>query len=326
MHYPTDLTLLYDAMRKVITLTGRLCEERGVSGFRKQHYLVRKVRRHGRRLAKAIRAVGQGRKSDRVPVLEKKKRRVCRGYLHDVGSILDRAAALLETLQSMGDVQDQKIRTIGRFMMHGRRLMDQIRRRVLFGEKIPQDEKIFSVFEEHTEWINKGKAGVPQELGVKVAIMEDQYGFLLHHRVMQKEEDVDVLLPMLEAVTQRYPNVVSCSADKGFYSATNKERAKDLVARVIIPKKGKLSQEEQGEESEEAFRRERRKRSAVESAIHALENHGLDRCPDHGIEGFRRYVSLAVVARNLQIIGNILLKRELRTLQRRQRKTREKAA
>ncbi len=56
--------------------------------------------------------------------------------------------------------------------------------------------------------------------------------------------------------------------------------------------------------------------SAVESSTNALENHGLDRCKDHGLHGFKRYVGLAVVARNMQIIGHIIRQRELARLQR----------
>jgi hypothetical protein len=50
--------------------------------------------------------------------------------------------------------------------------------------------------------------------------------------------------------------------------------------------------------------------SAVEPAINALEVHGLDRCPDHGIKGFKRYVALAVMARNIQKLGAELRKQE----------------
>jgi transposase, IS5 family len=48
----------------------------------------------------------------------------------------------------------------------------------------------------------------------------------------------------------------------------------------------------------------------VESAINALEAHGLDRCPDHAIDGFKRYVGLAVVARNIQRLGAIVREQE----------------
>lgn len=55
----------------------------------------------------------------------------------------------------------------------------------------------------------------------------------------------------------------------------------------------------------------RRAHSAVESAINALEMHGLDKCLDHGITGFKRYVALAVVTRNIHRFGDTLWQREL---------------
>ncbi len=64
-------------------------------------------------------------------------------------------------------------------------------------------------------------------------------------------------------------------------------------------------------ENSEEFREARRKHSAVESSINALENHGLDRCRDYGLHGFKRYVGLAVLARNIQVIGHILREKEL---------------
>ena len=64
-------------------------------------------------------------------------------------------------------------------------------------------------------------------------------------------------------------------------------------------------------EQADAFARARRAHSGVESAINAQEVHGLDRCPDHGINGFKRYVALAVLARNIHRIGAILWQHEL---------------
>ncbi|MEA1866937.1 MAG: ISNCY family transposase, partial [Thermodesulfobacteriota bacterium] len=74
----------------------------------------------------------------------------------------------------------------------------------------------------------------------------------------------------------------------------------------------------------EEFIQARRKHSAVESSINALENHGLDRCLDHGINGFKRYVALAVVARNIQIIGHILQQKENKRLKRLEKIRRQK--
>ena len=80
---------------------------------------------------------------------------------------------------------------------------------------------------------------------------------------------------------------------------------------MILPKKGKLSQKDKQIEHSRQFIEARHQHAAVESAINALENHALDRCPDHGIWGFKRYVALAVLARNLQMLGAKIRQKEL---------------
>jgi len=79
----------------------------------------------------------------------------------------------------------------------------------------------------------------------------------------------------------------------------------------VLPRKGKLSKAASEIENSSEFRQAGRKHSAVESSINALENHGLDRCRDHGLDGFKRYVGLAVVARNIQITGHIVQQKQL---------------
>ena len=90
---------------------------------------------------------------------------------------------------------------------------------------------------------------------------------------------------------------------------------KEILEHIVLPKKGKLSGLDKEEEHSEEFLKARRKHSAVESSINALENHGLDRCRDHGIEGFKRYVALAVLARNIQILGHMIQQKELKRQQ-----------
>jgi glutaminase len=97
------------------------------------------------------------------------------------------------------------------------------------------------------------------------------------------------------------------------------------LEKVVLPRKGRLSAINKEIENSEEFKEAKRKHSAVESAIHALGNHGLDRCPDHGINGFKRYVALAVVARNLQVLGHMLQQKEVKRL-RRQKNIERKAA
>ena len=83
----------------------------------------------------------------------------------------------------------------------------------------------------------------------------------------------------------------------------------------VLSRKGKLSKQAREIEGSPEFRKARHQHSAVESAINALEVHGLDYCPDRGIYGFKRYVSLAIVGRNLQRVGAILQGRDRKKLQ-----------
>ena len=200
------------------------------------------------------------------------------------------------------------------------RQSDQIRRRVLRGERIPHAEKVFSIFERHTEWINKGKAGVPVELGLRVAVCEDQHGFILHHRVMEKITDEKIAIALVEETKARFPEVESASMDKGFHSPANQTRLAKIVDLPVVPKKGKRSAAEAARESDPEFIRLRRRHSGVESAINALEVHGLDICWDHGIDGFKRYVALAVVGRNLHRLGAILIAQEAEQERRRRKR------
>jgi hypothetical protein len=107
------------------------------------------------------------------------------------------------------------------YLKHVERQIDQIDRRVLQGETIAHEEKVFWIFQPHTEWITKGKAGVPVELGLRVAVAEDRHGFILRHRVMQKTTDDQIALPLIEETKARFGAIAAVSFDKGFHSPEN---------------------------------------------------------------------------------------------------------
>ena len=147
------------------------------------------------------------------------------------------------------------------------------------------------------------------ELGLRVGVLEDTMGFVLHHQVMEKQTDEKVAVDMVKAAQARFPILGQCSFDKGFHSPQNQVELAKKLDCVVLPKKGRCNKEERERQGSEAFKTSRRKHSAVESGINALEVHGLDRCLDHGIDGFKRYVALAIVARNIQKLGAALQKK-----------------
>lgn len=318
VHFPTDINLLFDAMRKIITLSAELCEQHGLSDWRQYKYNIRQVKR--------LMRLAQNKKRFSAKTEEQRKKHDAlikeahQTYIDVAQSYLDKAHLTLEnkTLNSMQGIILKEV--IEKFVKHAIRQIDQIKRRVILGEVIPHDEKVFSLFQPHTEWISKGKAGVPVELGLRVSVVEDQYQFILHHRVMEKQTDDQVAIPIVAETKKRYPNFTTCSFDKGYHSPENQKILSEELEIIALPRKGKLSQQARAIEQSESFLKARRKHSAVESAINALEVHGLDMCPDHGIEGFKRYVALAVVARSIQRIGAILKNQEQKYEERRNRK------
>jgi hypothetical protein len=313
VHYPTDITLLWDAMRTLSIGCGRLSPAYGWPGWRKYRYNLRQLKRWLRRVQRLKHA--STRDEQKQAQREQAIRCAYQQYLEASRRLVARAEA---TLAQWPEDEDETERaTVARFVHHAHRQIDQIERRGLQGETIPHDEKIFSLFEEHTEWIRKGKAGVPVELGLNVCVLEDQYGFILHHRVMQGERDEAVAVPMVEQTQARFPALKQCSFDANFYTPDNRQQLRTLLERAILPSKGARSPEEDAWETSAAFVRGQRQHAAVESAIHALEVHGLDRCPDHGLDGFQRYVALAVVARNIQQLGAWLQKKAKATPARR---------
>ena len=98
-----------------------------------------------------------------------------------------------------------------------------------------------SVFEEHTRWISKGKAGAPVELGVPVAIVEDQYQFILEHRILWEGSDTDAAVPVIVATRERFPELLACSFDRGFHSPQNQVALGDRLELNAMPAKGRLS-------------------------------------------------------------------------------------
>ncbi len=142
----------------------------------------------------------------------------------------------------------------------------------------------------------------------------------IYHKVMEKVTDKDVAVEMFDGTLDRFGPMASFSCDQGFYNPANYEALKDRVPVLVMPRGGRLTQEQQERQDRPEHKVVRRSHAIVESSIHALKNHGLDRCPDHGLDGFKRYVSLSVLARNLQILGRLLQKKELKQLERQTKK------
>jgi len=307
IEYPTDIRLLNDAMRKVIMACGQAYKQFGVPNWRNHkdnHASVNRLYIRAQRIKHSSSKDPAKKAAQQDKIIHAHQ-----AFIDRAGFFLQRAQKTLDRLENVpgSEALCAEINYYGFWAYHQ---IDLIQRRVMSGEKIPHAEKIFSLFKPYSEWISKGKAGVSQELGLRVCIVEDQFGFLLHHQVMEQQTDDKVAVSIVRETKARFPNLRLCSFDKGFWSTSNHKELEEILDKVVLPKKGSLSKEDRERQSDPEFVQARKQHAAVESAINALEVHGLDFCPDYGLDKFKRYVALAVVARNIQKIGAILLQRK----------------
>lgn len=166
VHFPTDINLLLDAIRKVIEVSAELAGDYNLPGWRQHHYHQRKFKKQYRKVQRLKHSTSKNESKQQQKNQEIQEAH--RAYLDLAENHLDLAEQTSQQISPHNPVSVARLCELNDFIQHARRQIDQIDRRVLRGERIPHDEKVFSLFQLHTEWISKGKAGVPVELGLRV--------------------------------------------------------------------------------------------------------------------------------------------------------------
>ena len=295
VHFPTDYNLLWDSMRKTLDAVEEFLKKYAVKGWRKIEYWRQELKN----MMRAISQSSRKKEEARVLLVEE--------YLHKSKSFSEKLDKEQKNLP-LNDTADLARHCEldyykGLIVKH----IDLLERRIINGEKIPHQEKMFSIFEPYTEWITKGKQNPSFELGKNLTITSDQFHLIVDFEIMEHQTDSQIVIPLADRVLQKY-DVSSWSFDKGYYSKENKELLNLFIEKVIMPKKGRLNKQEEQEEHQKEFKKLRNKHSAVESNINELEHRGLDRCPDRGYQHFKNYVALGICAYNLHRIGAELLR------------------
>lgn len=301
VHFPTDLNLLWDASRKCLDIMKYFITHNKIEGWRKVNDWRSKIKSSLRSTGKACASTSKNK-----DILVKKEVEEYLRLVRELNQKVTKTAISL-TRSLVGDLKLlEKLVELSCFQEMVIKHIDLVERRLIKGQTIPSNEKIYSIFESHTEWISKGKMHKKVELGHRVLIATDQYHFILHYQVIENKTDVELTIPLVDKLVNSYKNIESLSLDKGFYSKTNKEYASEFIPVLILPKKGKTNIQERAEESEKKFKKLRNHHSAIESNINQLEHNGLDRCPDKGLKNYKRYVGLGILAYNLHRLGKII--------------------
>jgi hypothetical protein len=317
VHFPTDLNLLWDSCRKCLDILDAIRQEVPIAGWRKIKAIRTKLKSQFRKTSHQV-FKGKNAKQKELEVKE---------YLKQALTLLQRCKAVIDNPPApLTPIVIAKLQSLSGYCDYVDKFSGQIDRRLLKGEAIPSEEKVYSIFEEHTEWITKGKLNKKVELGHLLLITADQYQFIVDYKIMQGEKDAKQIKDLQQRLEKRFTKkeIYSHSFDKGFWSKDNWQvLEKSSTEHVILPKRGKLTAAEKERESSKEFKQLRNSHSAIESDINMLEHHGLNRCMDKRMRGFKRCVGLSVLAYNLHRLGNILQEKE-RAEQRKRDKRRQR--
>jgi hypothetical protein len=231
--------------------------------------------------------------------------------------LLTRAEMLRETVRKYGRgggvdalALDKDLET---FLQRTRHVCGLARRRVLEGETIPHHEKLFSIFETHTQLYQRGKAAEPLQFGRLVLVFEDGAGFITHHYLLPRDQgDRDVVVAQTRTAQKRHRGKIRCgSFDRGFHSPQIQDELAKILEHPCVPMPGSKQAVEQERSASVEFRNARQSHPGIESAIGALQSgNGLKRCRDRSEKGFERYIGLGVLGRNLHVLGKLLIARE----------------
>jgi transposase, IS5 family len=307
VHFPTDYNLLWDCARKCLDTVSKFLEKYNQHpGWRKIDNWRSQLKGLMRELGKASNSGGKN-KHARLAAATRNYLRKARALMYK----LDQELPLLP----QQDLHDGMLyMSLEHFMSLMYKHIDLVDRRILKGETIPHEEKLFSIFETYTEWVKKGKMHPNVELGKKLLITTDQYDLIVDYQILNNEQDRDIVIGLSDRVLSKY-KTESWSFDKGFWRKENKNHLQQKISKVVMPKLGRRSTEEDNEEKERSFKRLKNKHSAIESNINELENRGLDRCPDRGLNHYKSYIGLGICAYNLKKIGRQILKSKIEKIE-----------
>ncbi len=310
IHYPTESSLIWDGIRKLVPLCARLADRLNVKGWRQFKKMLRAIKDLVREISR-ISASKSAKTKERLPKVYKK-------LLGKANGILQRAKSLISQEKPKGKrkvivVPPAASQRISHWIELTEIVCDTANRRVLLGETVPNDEKLFSLFETHTQLYRRGKAGTPNQFGRLALIMEDKAGFISHYSLFSRDEqDSDVVVKETKQAQKKHRGQISsASFDRGFFSESNKVALAKIVDEPCLPPKDPKKYAEAMEEGSVKFHQSRQRHSGVESIIGALQQgNGLKRCRDRSEIGLERYLGLAILGRNIHTLGKHLIQME----------------
>ena len=294
IHAPTDSSLLWDSVRIMVRLLEAAQAMPGAPAIA--------FCNHRRLAKKRARAIIYTRGKDKKARLYRdliKATTNTLGYLEQAEMVL-RATHLAQPPMAPWHAQ------VDHYKPLIKQVIEQAQRRVFQGESVPVSDKIFSLFETHTDMIIKGSRNI--QYGHKLNLSSGTSALILDVVIESGNPvDTDRLLPMLDRHIDNYGAAPrQLAVDGGYASKDNLAKAKALgVEDVAFHKKRGLSIEAMVK-SHWVYRQLRNFRAGIEAGISCLKRaYGLARCTWKGLARFKSFVWSSVVAHNLALLARL---------------------
>lgn len=300
IHYPTDASLLWDSFRvaarsmqqcveadPALSLGNRFHDKKVkrlytfVSTYGGQKRSARAVRRHMKQLI------------ERVEWVCAVARRFTQ-HAEQIGTASIKAFGLIEVLK-------EKIP-----------LMEQVAacaKRVFNGETVPASDRIFSIFEPHTELLKRGKSRKPIEFGHMVTIGQTAEKFISFYNVEERSQhDIkvgDEALREHKKVFGAYPEAFT--ADKNYYGGpTHRQKWDNRISTYAVGKKGRRDEADTEREHGVLFRLLQKFRAGCEGSISVLKRaFGLYRCLFRSFKSYASSIGSIVFCHNLVVLSRL---------------------
>lgn len=299
IHHPSDSHLLWDAFR---VLSRNL-----------QHYLpinpgiTVNYRFHTKKVRKLYTFISRnaGNKSKRT------KQRVKTSYIELIYQV-NRIIEISKEIESIGEMEYGKshYRKICHYRPLASKILNQAERRIIKKENVPAGEKIYSIFEEHSELIKRGKAGKVFEIGHMITIAQTKEKFITFYDCLEaRESDKMKIDTMLKDHKKRFGcNPKGLATDKGFYE--NMDKIKELakiIKTVSIAKKGRRTALEKKREHGKIFKELQKFRAGCEGSISVLKRvFSMDICLLKTFKNFAARIGHIVFCHNLKLVANMI--------------------
>ncbi len=296
VHYPTNNSLMWDCIKTFDRILAKLAEETGG---------VITARRYKKQAKKHFFKINNTKPGEKRQETVKKQLKLLRTSIKQA----EAALAVLPSLRYLDDYASALAGELKRLLPKAEKVYSMTHRHEILGEKVPNEDKLYSIFEDHTDIIVKGSREAT--FGHKVNLATGKSSLIIDCKILDgNPSDKQAYGGVIDRIKENYGVVPrDVTTDGGFASLENQRLAKDRgIVNIVFNKiVGSLKNVTSSMSMETRLKKWR---SGIEAVISNLKR-GFDifRCEWKTRAHFDAKVYWSVLAYNIRVMTRMLVSR-----------------